>query len=129
VTDAVLKAHAGAVVGECKKEIEDGKPQYEVKITLKDGKRMELDVDTAGQILLTEEYVELAAVPPAVMTAFAAKYPGAKPSKAERQTAADGSVNYELAFGAGAAAKEATFAADGTPVEDLETAKDEEGQD
>ena len=123
VTDAVLRAHAGAVVGECKQETEDGIVQYEVKITLKDGKRAELDVDPGGTILLTEEYVELAAVPPAVMTAFAAKFPGAKATKGEKQTAADGKVTYELAFGSGAAQQEATFTADGAPLEE------ERGQD
>jgi hypothetical protein len=123
VTDAVLPAHAGAVVNECKQETEGGKLQYEVKITLKDGKRMAFDVDPAGTILLTEEYVELAAVPPAVMTAFTAKFPGAKATKAEKQTASDGKVTYEIRFGAVAAKKEATFTADGAMVEE------ERGQD
>ena len=129
VTDAAIHAHAGAVANECKQETEDGKLRYEVKITLKDGKRLELEVDPAGTILLTEEQVELAAVPPAVMTAFAAKYPGARATKAEKQTASDGSVTYELAFGAGAAKKEAAFNADGTAVEESKNADDEEGQD
>jgi len=123
VTQAVLKAHAGAVVNACKQETEDGKIQYEVKITLTDGKRAELDVDPEGKILLTEEYVDLAAVPPAVMSAFAAKFPGAKATKAEKQTSADGKMTYELAFGTGAAKKEATFTADGALVEE------ERGQD
>lgn len=129
VTDAVLRAHAGAVVNECKQETEDGNLEYEVKITLKDGQRAELDVDPGGAILLTEEYIELVAVPPAVMTALAAKFPGAKATKAEKQTASDGKVTYELAFEAGAAKKEATFTADGAPVEELDEAGAEEGQD
>jgi uncharacterized membrane protein YkoI len=123
VADAVLKAHVGAVVNECKQETEDGKLQYEVKITSKDGKRMELDVDFGGKILLTEEYVELADVPAAVLTAFTARFPGAKASRAEKLTALDGKVIYEIAFADGAAKKEATFTADGAPVEE------ERGQD
>src|SRR5258706_3585284 len=113
VTEAALHAHAGAVANECKQETEDGKLLYEVKVTLKDGKRLELEVDPDGTILLTEERIELAAVPPAVMTAFAAKFPGAKATAAEKQTAANGNVTYELAFGAGATQKETTFTADG----------------
>jgi hypothetical protein len=123
VTDAVLHAHAGAVVNECKQETEDGELQYEVKITLKDGKHMGLDVDPAGKILQTEEYVEIAAVPAAVMTAFATKFPGAKATRAEKQTASDGKVTYEIRYGAAAAKKEATFTADGALVEE------ERGQD
>jgi uncharacterized membrane protein YkoI len=110
-------------VKDCKQETEDGKLQYEVKITLKDGKRMELDVDPAGKILLTEEYVELAAVPAAVMSTLATKFPGAKATRAEKQTASDGKVTYEIAFGAGEAKKEATFTADGAMVEE------DQGQD
>ncbi len=129
VTDAVLHAHAGAVVDACKQGTEDGKLLYEVKITLKGGKRAEVDVDPGGTILLTEESVGLAAVPPAVMTAFAAKFPGAKATKAEKQTASDGSVTYELAFGADAAEKEATFTADGAPVAESDEAEEDKGQD
>ena len=121
VTDAALHAHAGGVVKACKQETEHGKLQYEVKLALKDGKPIEIDVDPDGTILVTEEYVELAAVPAAVMTAFAAKYPAARATKAEKQTASDGKVTYELAFGA---KKEATFTADGAPV-----AEEDEGQD
>lgn len=123
VTDAVLQAHAGAVIKECKQETEDGKLQYEAKITSKDGKPMELDIDPGGTILLTEESVELAAIPPAVMAGFAAQFPGAKPTRAEKQTASDGKVTYEVRIGAGAAKKEATFTADGALVEQ------ERGQD
>jgi hypothetical protein len=118
IAEAVLKAHAGAVVNECKQETEHGKVQYEVKITSKDGARKELDVDPGGKILLTEEYVELASVPQAVVTAFTAKFPGAKASRAERQTASDGKVTYELVFGSGAARKEATFSSDGSFLEE-----------
>jgi hypothetical protein len=124
VTEAVLRAHAGAVVSECKQETEDGVVQYEVTIKLKNGKQAELDVDPGGTILMTEEYVELAAVPPAVMTAFAAKFPGVKATNAAKQTAADGKITYELAAGSGDAKKEATFTADGAPVEEEERGQD-----
>lgn len=123
VTAAVLQAHAGAVVNGCKPVTEDGILQYQVKITLKTGKRMELDVGADGKILLTEESVELAEVPPAVMATFATRFPGAKATKAEKHTAPDGKVTYEIAYGVGEIEKEATFAADGALVDE------ERGQD
>jgi hypothetical protein len=129
VTAAVLKAHAGAAIERCKAETEYGKLKYEVEIVPKGGKRLELEVDTKGTILLTEESVDLAVVPPAVMNAFAAQFPGAKATRAVKQTDADGNVSYELSFGAGAAEKDATFTEDGAPVEDLDDPDDEEGQD
>jgi len=129
VTAAALKSYPGAVVGTCTRETEDGILKFEVKITLKNGKPMELDMNAAGAILMTEESVALDAVPPAVMTAFEAKFPGTKPSNAEKQTAPDGKVDYELTFAAGTVQKEATFSADGTLVEEPNDLDDEEGQD
>ena len=118
VTAAALKAHAGATVQACKQEKEHGKTQYEVKLGSIDGKQVELDVSPEGNILLTEEYIAIGDVPPAVMTAFSGKYSGAKPTRAEKQTAADGKVTYEIAFVVGTKKKEATFAADGGFIEE-----------
>jgi hypothetical protein len=127
VTAAVLKAHAGATITACRQEVEDGKTQYEVKITGKDARRIDCDVSPDGQILLTEEYLDVKDVPAAVMTAFAAKYAGAQATAAEKQTTADGKVTYEIAFGSGDAKKSATFDAAGKFVEEEE--EGEEGQD
>jgi hypothetical protein len=127
VTEAVLKAHAGATVTGCRQEVEDGKTQYEVKITGKDGRRIECDVSPTGDVLLTEEYLDVKVVPAAVMTAFAAKYPGTQATAAEKQTTADGRVAYVIAFGSGEGRKSVTFDAAGTFVE--EEAEGEEGQD
>jgi hypothetical protein len=118
VTAAVQKAHAGATIASCKQEQEKGKTQFEVKLAASTGKGIELDVSPDGTILLTEQYVALGDVPPAVMKAFAAKYGPAKPTKAEMQTAADGTITYEFAFAAGTKKKEATFGADGSFVEE-----------
>ena len=126
-TAAALKAHAGATVVACKQEVEDGKTLYEVKIKEKDGRSVELDVSTTGQILLTEEYVDVKDVPAAVMAAFVAKYPRAQATAAEKQTSSDGKVVYELAFGSGDAKKSATFEAGGKFLEEEE--EGEEGQD
>jgi len=54
-----------------------------------------------------------------VTAAFEAKYPKTKASKAEKQTKADGTVTYEIAFKDAKGKKhEATFKEDGTFVEE-----------
>ena len=118
VTAAVQKAHPGATVQSCKKEQENGKAQFEVKVAAQTGKGMEIEVSPDGTIILTEQPIEISEVPSAVVDAFAAKYGSAKLTKAEMQTAADGKVAYELAFTAGGKKKEATFGSDGTFVEE-----------
>jgi ApbE superfamily uncharacterized protein (UPF0280 family) len=118
VTAAVHKAHADAAVTSCKQEHEKGKSEFEVKLATAGGQTMDLDVSPDGTILLTEEPVALSAVPAEVMNALGSKYAGAKPTRAEKQTAADGTVTYEIAFAAGMKKKEATFGADGTFVEE-----------
>lgn len=118
VTAAVQKAHPGATIASCKQEQEKGKTQFEVKLAATTGKGTELDVSPDGTILLTEQFIAVSDVPPAVMKAFAAKYGAAKPTKAEMQTAADGKVTYELAFAVGTKKKAATFASDGGFVEE-----------
>jgi hypothetical protein len=118
VRSAAVKAHPDAAVTACKQEKEHGKTQYEVKLTGKAGEKLELDVSPDGTILLTEEYVDLKNVPPAVMNAFHGKYAGATPTRAEKQTAADGKVSYELAFAVSGKKKEATFTSEGGFVEE-----------
>src|SRR5262245_64608221 len=119
VKAAVDKAYPGAKIASCKQEHEDGREQIEVKLTRKDGGKMELDVALDGKILQTEEQVGLDTVPAAVMKAFAAKYPKAKATRAEKETHENGGVFFELGFqGEKGKPKEATFAADGKFVEE-----------
>ena len=118
VSGAARKAHPGATVQSCRKESENGTTRYEVKLEGKGGKKLALDVTPEGNILLTEEAVAVSAVPPAVMSALQTKFAGAAPKRAEKQTAADGKVTYELAFSSGGKKKEATFTSDGTFVEE-----------
>jgi hypothetical protein len=118
VTAAVHKAHAGAAIASCKQEKENGKTQFEVELAATTGKGMSLDVSPDGTILLTEQYVSVSDLPPAVLKAFAARYGAAKPTRAEMQTTADGKVSYELAFTAGTKKKEATFGSDGSFAEE-----------
>lgn len=116
VADAVAKAHPGARVLSCRKETENGQPQYEVKLKSERG-RLELDVSPAGAIIQTEEKVPLSSVPASVLSAFAARYPKAKPTRAEKQTKADGKVTYELAFRRAGKRLEVTFDEAGKFVE------------
>ena len=118
VAAAVQKAHAGAAIASCKQERDNGKTQFEVTLAPTDGRRMSLDVTPDGTIVLTEQSLAVSDVPPAVMKAFAAKYGAAKPTRAEMQTTADGRVSFEIAFAAGTKKKEATFASDGTFIEE-----------
>ncbi|MEO6777227.1 MAG: PepSY-like domain-containing protein [Kofleriaceae bacterium] len=118
VTGAIAKQFPKATVQRCKAEREDGHDQFEVKLTKADGGKLEVDVSPAGAILQTEEVVGLDQVPAAVMKAFAAKYPKAKPTRAEKQTPATGKASYELAFQTDGKRKEATFAEDGRFVEE-----------
>ena len=118
VTTAIDKLFPKSSVQVCKAEREDGHDQYEVKLTKADGGKVEVDVSPAGQILQTEEVIALDLVPAAVKKAFAAKYPKATPTRAEKQTPATGKPSYELAFAVDGKRKEATFTADGTFVEE-----------
>lgn len=68
-------------------------------------------------MLQVEEKIAVDALPAAVKKAFAAKDPRAKATGAEKQTAGR-DVRYEIAFSIDNSRKEATFAADGTPLEE-----------
>jgi hypothetical protein len=118
VTTAIEKKFPKATVQVCKAEREDGHDQFEVKLTKADGGKVEVDVSPAGAVLQTEEVVPLDQVPAAVKKAFAAKYPKATPTRAEKQTPATGKPSYELAFQVDGKRKEATFAEDGAFVEE-----------
>lgn len=127
VKKSVERAHAGATIASCKELQEDGKVQYEAKITTKAGKKIDLDINPAGDILQTEESVALETVPAAVLKSLAAEYQGAKPVSAVRLSRADGKILYEIAFETGGAKKEATFSAAGKAVDEEEGEEEEDG--
>ena len=118
VTAAATKSVAGTTVTACKPEHEDGIDKFEVKLTRKDRSIVEVDVSTDGKILAIEEAIALDKLPAAVTKAFAARYPKARPSKAEQQVVTDKGTFYELAFTDGGKHKEATFKPDGGFVEE-----------
>jgi hypothetical protein len=101
----------------CKAEKADGREQFEVKLD-QGGQRIEVDVASDGTILQTESVIPVAEVPANVMSAFSAKYPGAKVTRAEKQARRGKGSFYELKFDAQPKPKEVTFAEDGTFVEE-----------
>lgn len=117
VTTAVMKAFPKSTLGACKAEHEHGKDLFEVKLTKSSGEKVEVDVAPDGTVLQVEEKIAVDALPAAVKKAFAARYPKAKATGAEMQTAGK-NIRYEIAFTADQGRKEATFAADGTFVEE-----------
>ncbi len=117
VKAAIEKAYPGATVDSCKQEKEKGITLFEVKVTTKDAKKLEIDVAPDGKLLQTEEKVAVESVPQTVMDGFHAKYKDAKPSAAEKQVKADGTVQYELTIGAGKQKKEITLSLAGKVLE------------
>jgi hypothetical protein len=118
VTASVEKVYPHAKISSCKHEEEDGKTQYEVKLDKKSAQGLELDVSPDGSILQTEKIVKIRSVPEKVLSAFKAKYPTMKINRAQEQTKADGSISFELAFMDKIKNHEATFAIDGSFVEE-----------
>ncbi len=118
VVDAIASTFAGSTIGACKAEHGHGHDQLEVKVVKGDGTKVEVDVTPDGKILQIEETIALDQIPAAVSKAFAARYPQAKVSTAEKQTPTGGSPSYELGFATAHGRKEATFRKDGTFVEE-----------
>lgn len=115
VTNAAKKAFPDGTVNKCKAE----EGNFEVKLTKKDGSKIEADISAKGELLQTEEVVAVASLPKAVTDAFAKKYPKATATKAEKQVRlADKTTTFEVAFKTDKGKKEATFKDDGTFVEE-----------
>jgi hypothetical protein len=112
-----MKAFPKATISACKAEHEHGKDIVEVKLTKAGGDKIEVDVAPDGTILQVEENIAIEALPGPVKKAFAAKYPKAKATGAEKQTQGK-DVRYEIAFQTDKGRKEATFSVDGTFVEE-----------
>ena len=118
VTGAITRAFPKSLIAKCKAEHEHGTEQFSVNVVKADGTKAEVDVSPEGKFLQVEEKIALEKVPGAVTKAFAAKYPRAKVTGAEKQTPTQGSPRYELAFTTDAGRKEATFSEDGKFVEE-----------
>lgn len=78
---------------------------------------IQLTLPPAGTIDRAGGSIGLGEIPVPVMRAFAQTFPRNAPRAAKRHVAPDGTVTFELSFGAGSAAARATFRDDGTLVE------------
>ena len=113
VTAAANKAFPGGKITKCIAE----NHSFEVKMQTKDKSMVELDIAANGDIDQIEQEIPVASLPAAVTKAFAARYPKATILKAEKQTKANKTVTFEVAFKHDKR-KEATFKEDGTFVEE-----------
>ncbi len=116
VTSSVAKQFPGSALSACKAERDHGNEQFAVKLIGQGGEHIEVDVAPNGTILQVEQMVPVDQVPAKVLAAFRAKYPGATPSSAEKQTRSGKPTTYELAFTTDSRAHESTFAEDGAFV-------------
>lgn len=114
ITDAAKQAVPGASLVKCVAK----KSHFEAKMQKPDKSIVEVELSATGEIEEIEEVIATSAIPEVVAKAFAVKYPKTSILKAEKQTKADKSVTYELAFKTDKGLKEATFKADGTFVEE-----------
>lgn len=118
MTSAIARAFPGSSIATCKAEHEHGADQFSVHVVKADGSKAEVDVTTDGKVLQVEEKIAVDKLPTPVIKAFAARHPHAKVTAAEKQTPAQGSPSYELAFTTDGGRKEATFREDGTFLEE-----------
>jgi hypothetical protein len=111
-------AFPGSKITACKAEKQDGRDQFEVKLTRKAGGAIEADLAPDGKLLQIEEPIAIDKLPDAVTKAFTGKYPRAKAKGAEKQTIMDKGVFFEIAFEVAGKTREATFAEAGAFVEE-----------
>lgn len=122
ITAAVTRAYPDAKQQTCEEENEDGKHIFEVKIARADGSNAEVEVATDGTITALEEVVHASTLPEAVSKAFAAKYPGAVASRAERITSPGKPAVFEIRFGD----REAAFDESGGFIEEEASDSDDD---
>jgi hypothetical protein len=118
VKTAATKAHPGASVTKCRSENEKGAVQYVVAMKTPDGRSVEVDASVDGRILKTEEAISVDKIPETVRRAFQSRYGDARAVSVEKETLADGKVDYEIAYWSGIRKKEITIAEDGTVIEE-----------
>jgi hypothetical protein len=100
------------------KEVEKGVTQFEVE-TMLNGKHRDFNVDAKGKLLVVEEEIDLASVPPAAKTAIEKKVAGGKLRTLESVDKGDGAILYEAAYTTKAGKKGSILVkADGTETRD-----------
>jgi hypothetical protein len=113
VMGSIATAFPGATVTTCTAE----QHQFEVGVD-QGGEKVTVDVAPDGTIVQTEIVIAPDQVPATVIRAFASRYPGVKPTRVEKQVRAGKAVYYELAFPPASKVPEATFAEDGSFVDE-----------
>ena len=115
VETAFKKSYPNATVKAVSKEVEDGKTIYEVE-SVDAGRRRDINYNADGSVILYEEELKEADVPPVVIAAIKKRYPKATGTSWERLfVAKDNSANYEIIL-KGAPVKEVVLTPDGTWV-------------
>jgi hypothetical protein len=91
---------------------------YELAAEVAKDNKTEASFKDDGSFVEDEAVVPVSTLPAAVTKAFAAKYPKAKATRVEKQTHADKTVTFEVAFETDKGRVEATFKDDGSFVEE-----------
>jgi len=128
VKKAVEKTFPGSQMKKCETETKDGKQMYEVKLKTKDGATTKMDLDPAGVVLMTQQYVAVQAVPTVVMKTFHTKYPEPdyKVTKTEKWTYPDGRTTYRVTYSGAKGQKTVVYTNEGTYVEEVEPELDDD---
>ncbi len=79
------------------KEVEKGVTQFEIE-TMLNGKHRDFNVDAKGKLIVVEEEIDLASVPPAAKAAIEKKVAGGKLGTVESVDMGDGAIEYEAAY-------------------------------
>jgi uncharacterized protein YpmB len=108
----------GAEIKNISKEVEKGVTQYEVE-TMRNGKRRDFNVDAKGKLVVVEEEVDMASIPPAAKAAIEKKMAGGKLKMVETVDKGDGVTLYEVSYTSKAGKNGAVLVkADGTETKD-----------
>ena len=92
--------------------------QYEVE-TIRNGKRRDFNVDAKGKLVVVEEEVDMASIPPAAKAAIEKKMAGGKLKMVETVDKGDGVTLYEASYTSKAGKNGAVLVkADGTETKD-----------
>lgn len=126
VKSAVEKTFPGSEVKKCEIETEKGKQVYEVKLKTKDGHVSKMNIDPAGLVLMTSQFVETNTVPVVVIKNFQGKYAHYKIVRTEKVTYPDGKMTYRVIYAKDNSGKKAVvYTPEGTVVEEIETYSDD----
>jgi len=130
VRSAVEKTFPGSEVKKCEIETEKGKQVYEVKLKTKDGHVSKMNIDPAGLVLMTSQFVETETVPVVVIKNFQGKYANYKIVRTEKVTFPDGKTTYRVIYAKDSSSKRAVvYTPEGTVVEEIETYSDDADMD